>query len=159
MKRFWEKVKIGSSSECWEWIAGKDFDGYGQFRLDRTTRSAHRIAWELIYGGIPEGLCVLHHCDNPACVNPKHLFLGTQIDNIRDRDKKGRVAHNYGEKNGRGTAKLTKKDVFEIRKLLQRGLTQKEIAEMFGVVHQTISKIAIGIRWVWLKGAQDEMSI
>lgn len=86
LARFWCKVKLAGADECWEWIAGKDKDGYGWFKRDR----AHRAAWIFFNGRIPEGFLVLHTCDNPPCVNPAHLFLGTQQDNMTDCLKKGR---------------------------------------------------------------------
>lgn len=75
---------------CWIWIGGKTSDGYGKFYLNGIKRRAHRVAWVIRNGQIPEGLNVLHNCDNPSCVNPDHLFLGTQIDNIIDMVSKGR---------------------------------------------------------------------
>ena len=86
-ERFWEKVD--KSGDCWKWIAHL-LKGYGRFRLNNKTWSAHRVSWTLHYGEIPEGMCVLHRCDNPGCVNPEHLFLGTRTDNMKDRDQKGR---------------------------------------------------------------------
>lgn len=92
MERFWSKVK--KTETCWVWTAGtfKYRNGYGQFRVRRgdPPAYAHRFAWELVNGPIPQGLHVLHRCDNPPCVNPAHLFLGTQIDNYRDMVSKGR---------------------------------------------------------------------
>lgn len=88
--RFWRKVQ--KSDGCWWWISVRNEDGYGQFRNDELGRmeGAHRFSWRLTHGDIPHGMCVLHHCDNPPCVNPDHLFLGTQQDNIADMHAKGR---------------------------------------------------------------------
>ena len=87
--RFWEKVEI--TPHCWEWTASKRHH-YGQF----DTKLAHRIAWELVFKYIPEGMQVLHSCDNPGCVRPSHLFLGTQKDNMVDMMKKGRHKGHHG---------------------------------------------------------------
>lgn len=93
-ERFWAKVdKTSHPGGCWLWTAGKDSRGYGTFRvksLPHPKKAAHRIAYSLVRGEIGSGLCVLHKCDNPACVNPDHLWLGTQKDNAIDRESKGR---------------------------------------------------------------------
>lgn len=88
---FWSRMD--KSKECWPWIGKLNREnGYGQVRISGTIRPVvHRVAWELTYGPIPEGLLVCHHCDNPACCRPDHLFLGTMKDNIQDAVKKGRV--------------------------------------------------------------------
>lgn len=88
-ERFWEKVK--KTSECWLWTAAVDRKGYGRIGLGPDLLGAHRYSWELAYGPIPDGMAVLHHCDNPLCVRPEHLWLGTIADNNRDMIKKGRA--------------------------------------------------------------------
>lgn len=89
--RFWSKVQMGPS--CWVWEGARNRGGYGTFRRGSVVIKAHRAAWEFCYGPIPEGLCVLHKCDNPPCVRPDHLFLGTVADNAQDRVAKGRDGH------------------------------------------------------------------
>ena len=103
-QRFWRQVARGEPGDCWRWLGGTR-KGYGRFKLKGRMVTAHRHAYELEVGPIPDGLFVLHECDNPSCVNPRHLFLGTQLDNIRDRDKKGRHVACHGERHGE--AKLT----------------------------------------------------
>lgn len=97
-ERFWSKVSTGEPTHCWEWDAGRDQDGYGMFWLDGRTHHASRIAYELTWGPIPDGRLVRHTCDNPPCVNPAHLILGTNLDNMRDAKERGRLA--TGDRNG-----------------------------------------------------------
>ncbi len=87
-KRFWSKVDVREAGECWEWLACKTEDGYGRFWIDPRLWQAHRVAWVLTYGPIPEGLHCCHHCDNTSCCNPYHLFLGTDKDNAATQPKK-----------------------------------------------------------------------
>ena len=98
-ERFWEKVK--KSTDCWNWTAGTNSKGYGRILNSRKECegeiSAHRLSWVLHNGPIPEGLQVLHNCDNPPCVRPDHLFLGTNLDNMRDKKNKGRSANSNKE--------------------------------------------------------------
>jgi hypothetical protein len=89
MDRFWSKVAKGADDACWLWQAGRFKSGYGAFAMRPHTKRAHRVAWELVNGPIPDGLHVLHECDTPPCCNPAHLFLGTHADNMRDRQSKG----------------------------------------------------------------------
>ncbi len=89
-ERFWKKVNKVGLGDCWEWIGAKTPLGYGKIGVDHKTKYAHRVSWELHNGRIKKGFCVMHQCDNPSCVNPIHLQLGTQLENMRDRDAKGR---------------------------------------------------------------------
>lgn len=89
---FWLTASNGDDSCCWEWQGCRISYGYGRVRYDGKTRFAHRVAWELTHGQIPDGLCVLHICDNPPCCNPAHLFLGTKADNNADKVSKNRQA-------------------------------------------------------------------
>lgn len=151
-ERFWEKVNKLSDDECWEWMAFVHPTGYGMFSVNRKMTSAQRVAWTLTYGEIPEGKLVCHHCDNRACCNPKHLFLGTYKDNARDMVNKRREQYpdNRGERHG--LSKLTTNDVLKIRDLYSSGdYTQQEIANRFRINRKTVSKIVLRQRWSWLK--------
>ena len=143
--RLWAKVNKGESEGgCWLWTAGKR-DGYGRFSVEGRVLSAHRFARELLVGPIPEGLCCLHKCDTPACVNPDHLFLGTREDNMADRAAKGRGAR--GENHGR--AKLTEAQVLEIRTVYALGsICQRQIGWWYGVAQATIADVLRGDTWV-----------
>src|SRR3990167_544842 len=93
---FWSKVDKHAPNNCWVWMGFKKPTGYGLFGVG--WKRTHRLAWEFTNGKIPAGIHVLHKCDNPSCVNPSHLYLGTHQDNMRDRNKKGRQARVEGEK-------------------------------------------------------------
>lgn len=145
VKRFWSKVDIRGSDECWNWQAG-GHAGYGTWHSGRQ-EYAHRSAWMIANGQcIPDGLVIRHKCDNKLCCNPAHLELGTQTDNMRDRDKRGRTAKGSEA----GSAILTEDDVAEILRLLHERRIHKEIAAIFGVSKETISGIATGRTWAWL---------
>lgn len=144
-QRFFSYAK--KTSACWLWQRSTDTHGYGQFYIGKKKHVAHRFSWTVMRGAIPSGLCVLHRCDNPPCVNPQHLFLGTQADNIHDMLAKGRMRSYFcaGEKNH--SAKLTAAQVAEIRK--RRGLqTQRETGAEFGVTRKTIGRIQRMEGWV-----------
>jgi hypothetical protein len=162
--RFWPKVQIGRLDECWLWMAARDANGYGLFltgsRTDgsRYAALAHRVAYEFGYGGT-DGLCVLHHCDNPPCCNPQHLFLGTLGDNSADRDLKGRQSKGErhsatllpekmarcGSKNGH--ALLDENTIREIRAKYGRGVCQKELAVHYGVGVDNIKAVVQRKTW------------
>ena len=142
-ERFWEKIEIGGPDDCWPWLAKTNGDGYGVIRVMGRMEKAHRIAYMLAKGSIPTGMDVCHSCDNPPCQNPKHLWPGTNTDNVRDRNAKRRTAR--GEQHGR--AKLTKAGVSEIKRLGKEGLSQGKIAAIRGVSRQQIGKILNGKQW------------
>lgn len=149
-ERFWPKVSIAGADECWEWQAARDDFGYGRF--GRRSLRAHRMSYAMAHGEIPDGLCVLHRCDNPPCVNPAHLFLGTRQDNAADMNKKrrhwvysGKVVVPRGERHPKTT--LTTRQVKAIRRRYANGETQVALAAKFGVTQQSVSDIVR--RRVW----------
>lgn len=143
--RFFEKMAFGFS-DCWYWIGSIDCVGYGRFPYEGETK-AHRVSWKLFHGIITKGMNVLHKCDVRSCVNPDHLFLGTQLDNVADMVSKNRlvVIPSPGEKNG--MAKLTREQVNEARSLHASGIMQKDICKRFGVSPMTISRIVRNQSW------------
>jgi hypothetical protein len=148
VEKFWSRVDVGGSG-CWEWTAGRNIDGgYGRLRLDGGLIMAHRLAWILTYGPIPEGLSVCHHCDNPPCCNPSHLFVGTQADNVMDAMKKGRQRMPMLSGADHGQAKLTWPKVQEIRKLYKmHHISQYVIGNLYGVSQGQIWHIITGKHW------------
>jgi hypothetical protein len=145
-QRFWAKVKTTEGDECWEWQASKNPAGYGQFVPHMGSRPllAHRYSYECKVGVIPEGVFVLHKCDNRACVKPDHLFLGTNKDNVEDMISKGR--HCFGERNG--ASKINEESVVNIRQMYSKGdVTQREIAVIFGITVGQVSNIVLHKRW------------
>lgn len=140
MERFWSKVD--KSGDCWEWTASCGQTGYGQFWLNNTARRAPRVAWELTRGEIPSGLHVLHTCDNRSCVNPAHLFLGTNYDNVLDKMSKGRHVAHKGELCG--ASKLTLEQVRYIR---YSSAKARNLAEVFKVSRQNIHSIRNRNSW------------
>lgn len=173
-QRFWSKVEKSSEPDgCWIWVAGLGKGGYGQFCWDGRSAGAHRFSYILHFGDIPDGLDVLHHCDNPPCIRPDHLFAGTNLDNTLDSMAKGRRAS--GDRNGsrlyperlkrgddnpvrrnpeilrRGEqhheAKLTADAVRAIRIGLDAGETKASLARRFGVSDAVIHSVAKGKTW------------
>ncbi len=158
--RFWSKVqKSDDPNACWEWTGGKHPFGYGVFYLSGRLISAHRAAWLLSQGPIPDGLFICHRCDNPSCVRPDHLFTGTHRENMADMVGKNRwtprPGRACGDRNGTHThpervvhgpacpwAKLTAKQVPEIRaRYAAGGVSQRELAREYGVSQVAIGKV------------------
>lgn len=131
---FAAKVDKRSYDECWEWLAYKNSKGYGSFKINRKTFLAHRVSWRIFFGEIPEGMNVLHKCNNSSCVNPYHLYLGDQSDNMADRRRDGYVYDSSIK------CKFYDEDIQRIKRLLNSGTTRTEVAKMFGV-----SRVIIGI--------------
>lgn len=142
---FWSKVdKSPHPKDCWIWIAGRDKDGYGIFQIEGSAVKAHRLSYQLANGSFDRKLLVLHSCDNPSCVNPDHLSLGSSLDNARDRSIKHRSA--FGERSP--LHKLTWSQVIDIRARYATGLImQKTLAEEYGVHRDTISRIVCNEHW------------
>ena len=151
-ERFFEKVELNGplkshmKSRCWEWLGYKTKCGYGRMKVFGNLELCHRVSWRLHNNSIPKDSLVLHKCDNPACVNPRHLFLGSNSDNARDRENKGRSARNAPVGEDSKWAKLSANDVLAIRKIYPR-VTQDELAQRFGVGRQTISHIICRTTW------------
>ncbi len=136
--RFWPRVR--KTAGCWEWTGRRYPRGYGAFTIGGRGVQAHRVAWELARGLIPAGMLVCHACDNPPCVRPDHLFLGTQSDNMCDMAAKGRHPYPRGEDHHQ--ARLSNADRAEIRRLYAAGgVTQAAIADRFGVCPSHVSRI------------------
>jgi hypothetical protein len=158
--RFWEKVRRGPG--CWEWIGSRKNGQYGFLTMRipgaRVALLAHRASWELHFGPIPRGLFVCHRCDNPCCVRPDHLFLGTPADNQADMVRKGRscagdrhpsrIHPGYTRRNDtHPMRKIDSSTVREIRRLKAAGVVQRRIAEQFGMSPSQISNIVRGAHW------------
>lgn len=143
-ERFW--VKVNMLGDCWEWDAYRKPNGYGQFTLFKGKFvGAHTISYALTFGPIPAGCVICHHCDNPPCVNPSHLFLGTQSDNAHDMFAKRRATRSRGT--DRFNARLTEEDVRLIRSSENYWGLIKDLSAEFGVSTTTIRKIRAGEKW------------
>jgi len=151
--RFKEKIAPKNSNGCMEWMACLSDNRYGAFitgsRTKRTRKRyiAHRLSYELFVGAIPKGKCVLHKCDNPKCVNPEHLFLGTQSDNMKDMIKKGRDFHVALLGSKHGNAKLNEEQVMEIKDKIKNGISLIELSKIYNVSPENISSIKRGKTW------------
>lgn len=133
LDRFWSKIiKSADVDDCWNWQASTTEKGYGRIWWNGKTRRAHRIAYELTYGNIADDIEVLHTCDNPSCCNPRHLFIGSQADNMRDREQKNRANHAANERHGRH--KLTDEQVARLRRIYaNRRVKYSTLAKLFRI--------------------------
>jgi hypothetical protein len=155
-ERFWSKVnKNGPIPEhcpeigqCWVWTCSKHTFGYGQFWMgpDAGLKGAHIASWILAHRALPKGAWVLHRCDNPSCVRPSHLFLGTQVDNMQDMHQKGR-GHTGAPGSLNHHARLVEDQVVEIRERFAAGESLDALSEEFGVLPKMISRIVTGAAW------------
>lgn len=150
-ERLRRNMRVNPVSGCWEWQGCKR-SGYGHTivgsRTDGTrhTERAHRLAYMVWNGEIPRGYDVCHKCDNPACINPNHLFIGTRQDNVDDRERKGRNVIKIGEEQPR--SKLTKKVVKEARwERAYRGTSFQKLADKYGVSKKTMQNAIAGVTW------------
>lgn len=159
--RFWKRVE--KTDTCWGWSGPFNRKGYGWLTVNRRPFLAHRFSYQLHIGPIPDDMFVCHHCDNPACVRPEHLFLGTNLDNMRDMYAKGRGPtgqrsgrHTHPERTARGerqgSAKLTEAKVREIRqRFAAGGISQTALAAEYGVDRSTVGWIIRGKHWRHVK--------
>lgn len=152
IKRFWSNVDVGKKDDCWEWTGSLDAYGYGQIsegnKTNKKNYKAHRLSWMIRFGEIPENMNICHKCDNPSCMNPNHLFVGTQEDNLRDCREKGRARGGSmpGEKNP--NSKLTERQVKDIRnRYKQGGIYQRQLGAEFGVSQAQIGLIVNRKSW------------
>jgi hypothetical protein len=141
--RFWNLVDTGDNNSCWNWLGSKTKEGYGNF----SGTKAHRVSYKWKYGAIPNGLDILHKCDNPSCVNPSHLVTGTHQDNMRDMVNKGR------SKRGEDCAKskLSLEQVNEIKVRIEQGERDYEICKIYNVSPTAISGIRHKKTWYWVE--------
>jgi len=148
LTRFKSKIKFNLQTDCWEWVAGKGNFGYGSFWMNGKSLSAHRASYELFNEIHPGSAYVLHKCDNPACCNPKHLFLGTQKDNMVDMISKGRKKWLVGK--DLPQTKLTEDIVLDIKK---KQKSQRKYAAQYGISQSTVGEIQRNMIWKHVKPA------
>lgn len=147
-ERFWARVdKTTTPDGCWPWTGARDSNGYGNLTIDGEYKKAHRVAYELAIGPVPEGHEVLHRCDNPPCCKPADLFTGTIGDNMQDKAQKGRAPRGESHPN----AELTEEDVREMRRLREEGWSLNQLADRYGRDKANISLIVRGLSWKHIK--------
>lgn len=144
-ERFWSKVRRADGDNCWEWQAGRNAKGYGTFRVGEKTVLAHRLAFEMCVRTLDDEELACHHCDNPACVRPSHLFAGTVSDNVQDMMRKGRNVPLPGEMNG--SRKLSEPAVQQIRDEYPTVRSYRKLAARHGVSFATVRNIVKEQSW------------
>lgn len=149
--RFWQKVDKRLDNECWNWTGNKNYKGYGMFKLrgDKNV-PAHRYSYYLSCGYFPQTKeYVCHKCDNRSCVNPNHLFLGTQYDNMQDMIKKGH--HSWVSGSNHPNSKVKEEDVIEMRRLFDSGVSSTKLMKMYGLGETQTLRIVNRQSWKWLE--------
>lgn len=149
LDRFWNKVEILGENDCWNWLAYIDRHGYGNFQLNGKPWLVHRLSWIIKSGEIPGDLLVCHTCDNRKCVNPDHLFIGTNQDNSKDMISKGRGRCNYQYGEDNHNSKLTTEQALMVKHSTR---PCAELSLELGVDYNTVWRIRKGLRWGWLDG-------
>lgn len=143
LEKFWNNVAFIPFHECWEWIGNKNHFGYGRIQMSKKTHKAHRLSWELHHKQkVPDGMFVCHSCDNPGCVNPEHLWIGTAAENNKDRNRKGRANMPKGHIHWK--KKLNETDITEIR---SSTLSSRKLGQIYHVSHKNILAIKNGKTW------------
>lgn len=150
LDRFEEKVVRIPFDTCWWWIGSRNPDGYGSFWFEEKIVRAHQVSYRMFVGEITPGLKVLHSCDEPSCVNPRHLRLGTQKENVQDAIKRGRWPMGLNKHN----AKLSPEDAAQIKKLRRQGMKYDDLCEKFGVTHGAIQGVLRGASYAYVKEAE-----
>lgn len=146
-QRFWEKVDIQGPDDCWEWQASLNYFGYGRFNVRGKVWKAHRMSYLLDTGTDPEGMCVCHSCDNPKCVNPAHLFLGTYAENNADMKTKGRATGGSMPGEQHPMSKLTEAQALKVLAFKDGVKSQQSVGEMFGISGKQVGYIWRGQSW------------
>lgn len=148
-KLFWDKVDVREEDDCWNWLHAKSSKGYGQIKIHYVQYVATRVCYFMHHEAFDDRLLICHHCDNPSCVNPKHLWLGDAKQNAEDRDSKGRyVIGDLPVGEDHFSAKLTDEKVLQIRCLYEiGGYSHRELGNMFGVAKETVSALLQGRTW------------
>ena len=150
-ERFWSKTELIPFSSCWYWT-GSLTRGYGYATVNKKVGYAHRHSWEFNFGAIPKGMCVCHKCDNPICIRPDHLFLGTHADNVRDKIAKGRARTGKRIGTQHKHAKLNDEKVLLAYQLKKSGLTLREIAQQVGASKSAVGNIFTKTTWRHVNG-------
>lgn len=145
LTRFWCKATWTPNGDCFEWQGYRHPKGYGRFFWRGRSRPAHRVAFHLTHNEDPGEMHVLHKCDNPPCVNPQHLYLGTNADNVRDKVERGRVAAMPGE--AHPSARLTRAQVAELRRLYAEGVSPRALGGRFGISRRHAARIIARDSW------------
>jgi hypothetical protein len=152
--RFWAKVRRSGPDACWPWVGSQMSRGYGQFMLNGRPEGAHRVAWALLHGPIPDGKHVLHHCDVRRCCNAEtHLFLGTHLDNMQDAARKGRLHVQRPKRH-----KVTDEQVEEMIALRRSGFLLADIATRFAVTDGFVSLLLSGKRRQYRQPSEQRRS-